>query len=105
MSQLCVSAALLLLLGTLVAGTRGCEERSQMEELPPAFCLEPSHTGPCRAQMTRYFYNVRSGGCEEFIYGGCDAQRNNFEELEDCVRTCGAWRDFRAPVLPRDAEV
>ena len=31
MSRLCLSAALLLLLGTLVASTQGCEERSQIE--------------------------------------------------------------------------
>uniref|UniRef100_A0A8D1WMM1 BPTI/Kunitz inhibitor domain-containing protein n=1 Tax=Sus scrofa TaxID=9823 RepID=A0A8D1WMM1_PIG len=127
MSRLCLSAALLLLLGTLVASTQGCEERSQIEvvhlvdrapgtllptdqsssrpaELPPAFCLEPPYTGPCKARMIKYFYNIRSRSCEEFIYGGCEAKKNNFEAMEDCMRTCGSWRDFCGPVLPRDAE-
>uniref|UniRef100_A0A8D0SW18 Pancreatic trypsin inhibitor n=1 Tax=Sus scrofa TaxID=9823 RepID=A0A8D0SW18_PIG len=127
MSRLCLSAALLLLLGALVASTQGCEERSQIEvvhlvdrapgtllptdqsssrpaELPPAFCLEPPYTGPCKARMIKYFYNIRSRSCEEFIYGGCEAKKNNFEAMEDCMRTCGSWRDFCQNVLPRDAE-
>uniref|UniRef100_A0A8D1DTP9 Pancreatic trypsin inhibitor n=1 Tax=Sus scrofa TaxID=9823 RepID=A0A8D1DTP9_PIG len=104
MSQLCLSAALLLLLGTLVASTPGDEESSLVRQLPPAFCLEPPYTGPCKARMIKYFYNIRSRSCEEFIYGGCEAKKNNFEAMEDCMRTCGSWRDFCGPVLPRDAE-
>ncbi|XP_055281888.1 serum basic protease inhibitor [Moschus berezovskii] len=94
MSQLCFSAALLVLLGTLVAGTPvastpGCDTSSQAKAQRPDFCLEPPYTGPCKAKMIRYFYNAKSGFCETFVYGGCKAKSNNFKRAEDCMRTCG----------------
>ncbi|KAG5201923.1 hypothetical protein JEQ12_004686 [Ovis aries] len=89
MSRLCLSIALLVLLGTLVAGIPGCDTSNQAKAQRPDFCLEPPYTGPCKARMIRYFYNARSGSCETFIYGGCKAKRNNFKSEEDCMRTCG----------------
>uniref|UniRef100_A0A8C3VXS9 BPTI/Kunitz inhibitor domain-containing protein n=1 Tax=Catagonus wagneri TaxID=51154 RepID=A0A8C3VXS9_9CETA len=56
---------------------------------PPAFCLEPPYTGPCRALFIRYFYNASSGLCETFAFGGCRGKPNNFLDEEECVRTCG----------------
>ena len=53
-SQLCLSAALLVLLGTLVASTPEGEE-SNKDSLRPAFCLQPPYTGPCKVMFTRYF--------------------------------------------------
>ncbi|KAM9683368.1 trophoblast Kunitz domain protein 1-like [Dama dama] len=54
----------------------------------PAFCLEPKVTGGCNALMTRYFYNAQTGLCEQFVYGGCEGNANNFKKLEDCMKTC-----------------
>uniref|UniRef100_A0A8C9C9W9 BPTI/Kunitz inhibitor domain-containing protein n=1 Tax=Phocoena sinus TaxID=42100 RepID=A0A8C9C9W9_PHOSS len=106
MSRLCLSIALLVLLGTLVACTPGGETSNQVQGkdrgpgIPmlgppisagsqPAFCLEPQYTGVCRARKVRYFYNAKSGQCDIFIYGGCRGKKNNFLTPEDCMKTCG----------------
>nr|XP_060141309.1 spleen trypsin inhibitor I-like [Globicephala melas] len=88
MSRLCLSIALLVLLGTLVACTSGGKHKSHAKDSLPAFCLEPHHTGPCRARKVRYFYNAKSGHCDMFIYSGCRG-KNNFPTAQDCMKTCG----------------
>lgn len=52
------------------------------------FYLEPKLTSGCNAMMTRYFYNTQTRFCEQFVYGGCEENENNFEKLEDCIKTC-----------------
>nr|XP_059888890.1 serum basic protease inhibitor-like [Delphinus delphis] len=92
MSRLCLSIALLVLLGTLVAGIQGGKTSNHTDDETsdhPAFCLEPHHTGPCRARKVRYFYNAKSGHCDMFIYGGCRGKKNNFPTAQDCMKTCG----------------
>uniref|UniRef100_A0A4W2G0U2 BPTI/Kunitz inhibitor domain-containing protein n=1 Tax=Bos indicus x Bos taurus TaxID=30522 RepID=A0A4W2G0U2_BOBOX len=61
----------------------------------PALCLEPKVTGGCNSMMTRYFYNAQTGLCEQFAYGGCEGNGNNFEKLEDCLKTCSQESGFR----------
>uniref|UniRef100_A0A8C5LLJ8 Tissue factor pathway inhibitor n=1 Tax=Jaculus jaculus TaxID=51337 RepID=A0A8C5LLJ8_JACJA len=61
--------------------------------LPPrkpkhTFCGYKADIGPCRALLKRYFYNIFTGKCEEFIYGGCLGNKNRFETLEECKSTC-----------------
>ena len=48
----------------------------------------------------RYYYNTESNRCEEFLYGGCRGNENNFEMLVDCVSTCGKQLRSRFPPLP-----
>ena len=31
---------------------------------------------------------MESGDCESFVYGGCDANANNFEDKETCENRC-----------------
>ncbi|OWK03444.1 hypothetical protein Celaphus_00008026 [Cervus elaphus hippelaphus] len=102
MSRLCLSAALLVLLGTLVAGTPEGDD-SNKDSLRPAFCLQPPYTGPCRAMFTRYFYNAVSGLCQTFTYGGCRRKQNNFLNEKECISTCGGGnraQESPATVLP-----
>ncbi|XP_070238165.1 serum basic protease inhibitor [Bos mutus] len=103
MSRLCLSAALLVLLGTLVAGTPEGENSNKNDGLRPAFCLQPPYTGPCRAMFTRYFYNAVSGLCQTFTYGGCRRKPNNFRSEKECISTCGGRnraQESLATVLP-----
>ncbi len=44
--------------------------------------------GFCMAYFPRYFHNSTSGECEQFGYGGCQGNKNNFETKEDCKHTC-----------------
>nr|KAG5694594.1 hypothetical protein BaRGS_015007 [Batillaria attramentaria] len=36
-------------------------------------CNLPSQTGPCRANIQRYFFDKTDGKCKQFVYGGCQA--------------------------------
>ncbi|XP_054744709.1 putative Kunitz-type serine protease inhibitor [Anastrepha obliqua] len=51
-------------------------------------CHQPKETGRCFALFYRYAYNVESRQCEEFIYGGCNGNQNNFESKEACEKKC-----------------
>ncbi len=33
------------------------------------------------------------GGCQEFIYGGCEGNANRFQSLQECVDRCGPPAD------------
>lgn len=44
--------------------------------------------GPCDETNIRYYYNITTEECEEFNYGGCKGNRNNFETIEECVDKC-----------------
>ncbi|XP_047906602.2 kunitz-type protease inhibitor 4 isoform X1 [Anser cygnoides] len=52
------------------------------------FCYLPSVCGNCKALFIRFFYNASSQRCEEFIYGGCGGNRNNFETKRECFQAC-----------------
>uniref|UniRef100_A0A8C3PI67 BPTI/Kunitz inhibitor domain-containing protein n=1 Tax=Calidris pygmaea TaxID=425635 RepID=A0A8C3PI67_9CHAR len=49
---------------------------------------EEPGTGNCKALFRRFFFNASSQQCEEFIYGGCGGNRNNFETKGECFQAC-----------------
>lgn len=52
-------------------------------------CLEPpAEAGPCKASKIRFSFNVDTGKCEAFVYGGCRGNLNNFRSLKECHRSC-----------------
>ncbi|XP_021340999.1 papilin-like isoform X4 [Mizuhopecten yessoensis] len=51
-------------------------------------CALPKESGPCFAYMRRYFFDSDTGSCEQFIYGGCSGNQNNFENIETCQEKC-----------------
>lgn len=66
-------------------------------KLPPmkpihSFCAMKADDGPCKAMMKRFFFNINTQQCEEFIYGGCEGNQNRFESLEECKEKCTRGR-------------
>lgn len=73
-----------------------CNERvlykmAPVSEKPTAvvdLCTRPSDSGPCKAMKIRYYFNIQTGKCEKFVYGGCQGNANNFESMDDCRTKC-----------------
>ncbi|XP_013392411.1 amyloid-like protein 2 [Lingula anatina] len=63
------------------------ENPSKMTELPE-LCSYPKVEGPCKASFPRYYYNMETGDCQLFTYGGCRGNKNRFKTVEDCEETC-----------------
>ncbi|XP_060646852.1 kunitz-type U19-barytoxin-Tl1a [Drosophila nasuta] len=54
----------------------------------PEQCHQPKETGRCFALFYRFAYNLDTQSCEEFIYGGCAGNSNNFDTKEQCEQVC-----------------
>ena len=54
----------------------------------PGDCFAPPMPGPCRQRIPRWYYNTEKNICEQFTYGGCGGNGNNFETKEECERFC-----------------
>lgn len=59
------------------------------------FCESPhtdnSQNRRCLDRFQRFWFNVNSGKCENIIYGGCGATKNNFETLAECEYACEGY--------------
>lgn len=51
-------------------------------------CREPALSGHCRAFIPRYYYNASENVCQQFVYGGCGQNGNNFDSIQECLQTC-----------------
>ncbi|XP_010877247.1 kunitz-type protease inhibitor 1a [Esox lucius] len=51
-------------------------------------CLVPKKIGPCRGSFPRWHYNAASEKCEEFTFGGCRENLNNYLSLQECTNAC-----------------
>ncbi|TRZ20316.1 hypothetical protein HGM15179_006795 [Zosterops borbonicus] len=85
----------LCIAGYATAELDGSEEEEHVvgAALPPlklvhSFCAMKADDGPCKAIHIRYFFNIKSRKCEEFEYGGCHGNENNFLTLEECQEKC-----------------
>jgi hypothetical protein len=60
-------------------------------------CSLPLQTGPCDAAFARYGFNPKTRRCEQFVYGGCQGNANNFETFDACVAACGLADESGCP--------
>uniref|UniRef100_A0ACB8F6S6 Uncharacterized protein n=1 Tax=Sphaerodactylus townsendi TaxID=933632 RepID=A0ACB8F6S6_9SAUR len=54
----------------------------------PKRCQLKPETGPCKARLTRYYYDHPRRSCWPFVYGGCGGNSNNFLTEAECMRAC-----------------
>lgn len=51
-------------------------------------CMAPKKIGPCRGSFPRWHYNGASEECEEFMFGGCRENLNNYLSKDECTTAC-----------------
>ena len=61
---------------------------SSINSWSPEACLLPEVKGRCRSMKRRFYYDIKSQSCRSFIYGGCNANGNNFNTLGACQAQC-----------------
>lgn len=61
-------------------------------ETARTICTMEPDVGACRGTYSRYYYDASKQSCEEFEYGGCRGNQNNFLSRELCMSTCGVVR-------------
>uniref|UniRef100_A0A8C4XI33 Amyloid-beta A4 protein n=1 Tax=Erpetoichthys calabaricus TaxID=27687 RepID=A0A8C4XI33_ERPCA len=90
---------------TIVAMTTTTTTTTEsVEEVVREVCSEEALTGPCRAMLPRWFFDLSKGQCFQFIYGGCGGNRNNFETEDYCMSVCGDVQPLRTDqVVPTTA--
>ncbi|KAM8793989.1 kunitz-type protease inhibitor 2 [Eudromia elegans] len=75
----------------------------------PERCLEPRAVGRCRGAVPRWWFNASAAACQPFVFGGCDANGNNFPTERRCRRSCapgdedGASNELPLPSRRADA--
>ncbi|XP_015425557.1 PREDICTED: kunitz-type protease inhibitor 2 isoform X2 [Myotis davidii] len=88
MAQLCgprrCPALLALLASLLLFGAEAADGERDVHD----FCQVPKVVGKCRASMHRWWYNATGGSCQQFVYGGCGGNNNNYLTKEECLEKC-----------------
>ncbi|KAM4625065.1 kunitz-type protease inhibitor 1a isoform 1-T2 [Polymixia lowei] len=51
-------------------------------------CMAPMKIGPCRGSFPRWHYNAASEKCEQFNFGGCRENFNNYLSFQECTNAC-----------------
>ncbi|XP_010738000.2 amyloid beta precursor like protein 2 isoform X2 [Larimichthys crocea] len=76
------------------------DEDKTLQEVK-AVCTLEAETGPCRASMPRWHFDMSQRKCVRFIYGGCAGNRNNFDSEEYCMAVC---KRLTTPPIPQPTD-
>nr|CAH0103991.1 unnamed protein product [Daphnia galeata] len=63
-------------------------QRKLSESDASALCMQPKASGSCRASIPSYFFDVQTGKCTPFNYGGCGGNGNRFKTYHECDFRC-----------------
>ncbi|KAM6933951.1 amyloid beta precursor like protein 2 isoform 1-T1 [Xenentodon cancila] len=80
------------------------DEEKILEEVK-AVCTLEAETGPCRASMPRWHFDISQRKCVRFIYGGCAGNRNNFDSEEYCMAVCKRLTQPPTPQPTDDVDI
>ncbi|KRY57082.1 Papilin, partial [Trichinella britovi] len=84
--------------GNNFATREDCDQNCPTEtttQMPRNPCLHPKDPGTCNEHHQRWFFDNASQSCQQFTYGGCGGNGNNFKSHSMCMAKCG-------PALPEN---
>ncbi|XP_061575794.1 amyloid-like protein 2 isoform X2 [Cololabis saira] len=81
------------------------EDEEKILEEVKAVCTLEAETGPCRASMPRWHFDISQRKCVRFIYGGCAGNRNNFDSEEYCMAVCKRLTQPPTPQPTDDVDI
>ena len=55
----------------------------------PDVCTLAQDRGPCKGAFRRWRFDQEKDECVQFLYGGCQGNKNNFVSKTACQEACG----------------
>ncbi|TRY92245.1 hypothetical protein DNTS_029082 [Danionella cerebrum] len=87
-SLTCKPIVLLPLIGACFANFASADGVKAERRIFHHSCALKKDEGPCKAMKERFYFDLDTGHCELFEYGGCQGNGNNFETKEECEEMC-----------------
>ncbi len=80
-----IAIALLLIISALLHSCHS-EQIASKKEQDPA-CKQLPKPGRCKGRIESYFFNLKTGSCMPFDWGGCGGSRP-FQTHKECQEKC-----------------